>query len=57
MLNRHFDEDPLWDNSSITLHWHHLGWESDMPVSFRLDHISSPRSQPVKHLIAACQVG
>ena len=33
MLNRHFDEDPLFDNSSITLHWHHLGWETDMPVS------------------------
>ena len=36
MLNRHFDEDPMFDNSSITLHWHHLGWEPDMPVS----HIS-----------------
>ena len=33
MLNRHFDEDPLFDNSSITLQWHHLGWEMDMPVS------------------------
>ena len=33
MLNRHFDEDPMFDNSSITLHWHHLGWEPDMPVS------------------------
>ena len=32
MLNRHFDEDPMFDNSSITLHWHHLGWEPDMPV-------------------------
>lgn len=36
MLNRHFDEDPLFDNSSITLQWHHLGWEMDMPV--RLPH-------------------
>ena len=33
MLNRHFDEDPLFDNSSITLQWHHLGWEMDMSVS------------------------
>lgn len=33
MLNRHFDEDPQFDNSSITLHWHHLGWEGEMAVS------------------------
>ncbi len=33
LLNRHFDEDPQFDNSSITLHWHHLGWEGDMAVS------------------------
>ena len=36
MLNRHFDEDPMFDNSSITLHWHHLGWEPDMPVRRKL---------------------
>ncbi|CAK0737181.1 hypothetical protein CVIRNUC_000868 [Coccomyxa viridis] len=35
MLNRHFDEDPMFDNSSITLHWHHLGWEPDMPATVR----------------------
>ncbi|EIE26102.1 glycoside hydrolase [Coccomyxa subellipsoidea C-169] len=35
LLNRHFDEDPQFDNSSITLHWHHLGWEGDMAVTVR----------------------
>ena len=32
LFNRHFDEALDYDNSSITLHWHHLGWETDMPV-------------------------
>lgn len=32
LFNRHFDEAVDYDNSSITLHWHHLGWETDMPV-------------------------
>jgi hypothetical protein len=45
MLNRHFDEDPLFDNSSITLQWHHLGWEMDMPVS--IPHFWSCSSFPM----------
>ena len=38
LLNRHFDEAPEYDNSSITLHWHHMGWETDMPVRICWPH-------------------
>ena len=48
LFNRHFDEALDYDNSSITLHWHHLGWETDMPVrSLRLARgLSRPAPSP-----------
>jgi hypothetical protein len=61
LLNRHFDEALGYDNSTITLHWHHLGWEVDMPVrrgcrsplrwkSVRFRH------QPCNQMHCLCQV-
>jgi len=52
LLNRHFDEDPQFDNSSITLHWHHLGWEGEMPVSFRPNQ-RSPSDHFTRHALTA----
>ena len=60
LLNRHFDEALGYDNSSITLHWHHLGWEADMPVrppapdSSLLSTASPGPQSPASRCLCSC---